>query len=111
MNEIILLPPIAFMIILAVSFLISFGFSKLSFKGHDTDSKGKLAQYACGEDVPSMPLKPDYSQFFPFAIFFTIMHVVTLILTTLPEDFSSGYILAAIYVSSALVGLLILFRR
>ncbi len=111
MNVVILSPPIVFMIILAVSFLLSFGFSKLSFKGHNADSKGKLEQYACGEDIPSKPVKPDYSQFFPFAIFFTIMHVVALVLTTLPEDFSSGYILAAIYISSALVGLLILFRR
>jgi NADH-quinone oxidoreductase subunit A len=111
MNKIILLPPIAFIIILAVSFLISFGFSKLSFRGRVSSSKDKLEQYACGEDIPAVPLKPDYGQFFPFAIFFTIMHVVALVLTTLPKDFTSGYILAGIYVSSALVGLLILFRR
>lgn len=109
MDKILLLPPIAFLILLVVSYLLSLGFSKLAFKGHD--SAGKFEQYACGEDIPALYLKPDYSQFFPFAIFFTIMHVVALILTTIPKDFSSGYFLAAILISSALIGLLILFRR
>jgi NADH:ubiquinone oxidoreductase subunit 3 (subunit A) len=108
-NQILLLPPIVFLILLAVGYLLSLSFTKLAIKGHD--SAGKLEQYACGEDIPAMHLRPDYSQFFPFAIFFTIMHVVALILTTIPKNFSSGYLLAAVFIFSALVGLLILFRR
>ena len=73
--------------------------------------QAKMEQYACGEDIPAQNVRPDYSQFFPFAIFFTIMHVVALILTTLPRGFSSGYILAAVLIFSALVGLLVLFRK
>ncbi|MEI7615854.1 MAG: hypothetical protein WCJ54_03995 [Actinomycetota bacterium] len=109
MNNILLLPPTIFVIILAVSFIVSLGFSKLAIKGHA--SPGKNKQYACGEDIPVAQLKPDYTQFFPFAIFFTIMHVVALISTTIPKEFSSGYIIAAVYIACALVGLLILFRR
>jgi NADH-quinone oxidoreductase subunit A len=108
-DKILLLPPIVFLILLVIGYVISLSLSGLAAKGHA--SAGKLEQYACGEDIPAQNLKPDYSQFFPFAIFFTIMHVVALILTTIPKDFSSGYILAAIFISSALVGLLILFRR
>jgi NADH-quinone oxidoreductase subunit A len=70
-----------------------------------------MKQYACGEDMPVQQLRPDYSQFFPFAIFFTIMHVVALISTTIPRGFTSGYVLAVVYILSALVGLLVLFRR
>ena len=109
MNSLLLLPPSIFIIILVVSFAVSLGFSKLAFKGHATPGKNK--QYACGEDISVQQLRPDYSQFFPFAIFFTIMHVVALISTTLPREFSSGYIIAAVYILCALVGLLILFRR
>jgi len=109
MNSLLLLPPSVFIIILAVSFAVSLGFSKLAFKGHA--SPGKNKQYACGEDIPVQQLRPDYSQFFPFAIFFTIMHVVALISTTLPREFTSGYLIAAVYILCALVGLLILFRR
>jgi len=109
MNNLLLLPPFVFIIILIVSFAVSLGFSKLAFKGHA--STGKMKQYACGEDIPVQQLRPDYSQFFPFAIFFTIMHVVALISTTIPIEFSSGYVIAAVYILCALVGLLILFRR
>ncbi len=109
MNQILLLPPLVFLILLVVGYVISLGFSKLAFKGHA--APGKMEQYACGEDIPAQNVRPDYSQFFPFAIFFTIMHVVALILTTMPKDYSSGYILAAVLICSALVGLLILFRR
>ncbi len=37
------------------------------------DTPGKLAPYACGEDMPSHLMQPDYSQFFPFAFFFTVI--------------------------------------
>ncbi|MCL5070468.1 MAG: hypothetical protein M1308_06175 [Actinobacteria bacterium] len=109
MNNLLLLPPFVFIIILIVGFAVSLGFSRLAFRGHA--SPGKMKQYACGEDIPVQQLRPDYSQFFPFAIFFTIMHVVTLISTTIPRGFSSGYVIAAVYILCALVGLLILFRR
>ena len=68
MDKILLLPPIAFLILLIAGYLISLSFSKLAVKGHE--SAGKFEQYACGEDIPAQHLKPDYSQFFPFAIFF-----------------------------------------
>jgi NADH:ubiquinone oxidoreductase subunit 3 (subunit A) len=109
MDKILLLPPLTFLILLAVGYLLSLGLSGLAFKGHE--APGKLEQYACGEDIPATHIKPDYSQFFPFAIFFTIMHVVALVVTTIPVEFSSAYALAAVFISSALVGLLILFRR
>jgi NADH-quinone oxidoreductase subunit A len=109
MDELLLLPPFVFIILLIVSLIISLGFSKLAFKGHA--STGKMKQYACGEDIPVLQLRPDYSQFFQFALSFTIMHVVALILTTVPRGFTSGYGIAMVYILSAFVGLLILFRR
>jgi NADH-quinone oxidoreductase subunit A len=107
----LILPPIAFMIVLAFSIVMSFVSSKLAFKS-TSHQPGKLKAYACGEDVPCHRLQPDYSQFFPFAFFFTIMHVLALIITTVPAGGALQVTgIAVLYVLAAASGLLILFRR
>ena len=53
----------------------------------------------------------DYGQFFPFAFFFTILHVVTLIVATSPGRSLQELAIAGVYVLGALLGLSILFRR
>jgi NADH:ubiquinone oxidoreductase subunit 3 (subunit A) len=79
----ILLPPVAFLVFLVLG-IILLGFGALiSAKGRSY--KGKKTQYACGEDVPAAKLQPDYSSFFPFALFFTIIHVTALIMATIPS--------------------------
>jgi NADH-quinone oxidoreductase subunit A len=108
MNNFLLLPPIVFIIILGVVSLFSHLLSKLSAKGKA--SVGKTKAYACGEDVGEHRLQPDYSQFFSFAFFFTIMHVVVLVIATAPVGFFAS-IMGCIYVAAAIVALLILFRR
>jgi NADH:ubiquinone oxidoreductase subunit 3 (subunit A) len=78
----LLFPPVAFALFLLIAaMLYAFG-SLLAEKGND--NQGKRHQYACGEDVPAAKVQPDYSFFFPFAIFFTILHVTALIMATLP---------------------------
>jgi NADH:ubiquinone oxidoreductase subunit 3 (subunit A) len=109
MKNILLYPPLAFIVILVFSALLSILSSKLAFKG--SEREGKCKPYACGEDVQKHRLQPDYSHFFPFAFFFTIMHVVALILTTAPSGdikISGNCIL---FLLVALSGLFILFRK
>jgi NADH-quinone oxidoreductase subunit A len=106
----LLLPPIAFTLILAIGFALSLLTKRLAFKS-TTHPEGKLKAYACGEDVPCHRLQPDYSQFFPFAFFFTIMHVVALILTTVPAGALKVTGIAVLYLLAALCGLFILFRK
>ena len=81
-KEILLFPPVAFSIFLLVAGLLYLSGSLLAAKGQP--SAGKRKQYACGEDVPAQRLQPNYEIFFPFALFFTIIHVTALILSTLP---------------------------
>ncbi|MCX5782267.1 MAG: NADH-quinone oxidoreductase subunit A [Elusimicrobia bacterium] len=110
MKYLIVQPPVAFLIILISTILASFISSFLSFKSK-TKSEGKCKPYACGEDIQKSRVQPDYSQFFPFAFFFTIMHVLALILTTVPLvaiKYSGNVFL---YVLAAVCGLLILFRK
>ena len=48
------------------------------------DEGGKLAQYACGEDVPAQKFQLGYRLFFYAALFFTMMHVAALVIATIP---------------------------
>lgn len=106
MKNILLSPPAAFVILLAVSLLVSF-FSKF-IAARGTVSAGKEESYACGEDVKIHNVQPNYSQFFSFAFFFTIMHVVALIVATMPKNIS---VIAYVYIFIAVLALFILFRK
>jgi NADH-quinone oxidoreductase subunit A len=109
MKEWLLVPPIAFIIILSVSWLLSFLFSRLSFKP-GKHSLGECKSYACGEENYNHMAHPDYSNFFPFAFFFTLAHVATLIMTTDPVATLGTLVMAALYIIGAALGLYILFR-
>jgi NADH-quinone oxidoreductase subunit A len=81
-QNILLFPPIAFLIFFLASALLYLSGSLLEAKGKP--SAGKKKPYACGEDIPAQKMQPNYESFFPFALFFTIIHVTALILATLP---------------------------
>lgn len=106
MENILLSPLVAFFIMLAFVMLMSYVSKFMAPKG--TPSAGKNESYASGEDVKLHRVQPDYRQFFPFAFFFTIMHVVVLIVATVPSTVS---ILAFVYIFVAILALLILFRK
>ena len=108
-----LLPPVLFAIVLAVVGIQYLGFGTLSLKqpAGKAQPPGKTKPYACGEDVADHKAQPDYSQFFHFAFFFTIMHVVALIVATVPGGVPVAAGLAAAFLVCAAVGLFILFRR
>jgi hypothetical protein len=110
MAKLILLPPISFLIILATALLFAGALSRLSLKGAKKGA-GEGKSYACGEDVQTNLMQPDYSQFFPFAFFFTVLHVVALTVATAPVETMRSFAIAIIYLAGAMVGLLILFRR
>lgn len=110
MNNLLLLPPIAFFVILIfIIFQMEF-FGQYSIKSK-LNAPGRDKPYACGEDVPLNKVNPEYKQFFSFAFFFTIMHVVALVVTTYPAKDPRSLAIALIYVLGAVTGLVILFRR
>jgi len=106
----LLLPPAAFIVVLLVSILLSRVSRALEFKVSG-EPGGKYKSYACGENVDKPRLQPEYSQFFPFAFFFTIMHVVALVIATVPKQTPGTAFVAALFVLCALSGLFILFRK
>jgi hypothetical protein len=106
MEEILFAPPVVFIIFFIIFFASSKAFSRYSRRGvrgeHDLES------YACGQRNVEHYVNPDYSEFFPFAFFFTIMHVLVLVIATAPYD---ALLFPAIYIMSGILAMAIIFRR
>ena len=110
MNLFLLVPPVALTLLFLVVWLLFAATSPLAYR-RKASRGARDKPYAGGEDVKSQRLQPDYAQFFPFAFFFTILHVVTLVVATAPAKAMAGFGFALLYVLGALLGLFILLRR
>ena len=108
MDTSLLMPPIAFVIVLAAVGVLSFGMSRLALTNHKKDG---LQPYACGEDVPDHMIQPNYGEFLPFAVFFTLLHVTVLVVATVPAVSLTALFMATVYVLGAVVGLSVLYRK
>jgi NADH:ubiquinone oxidoreductase subunit 3 (subunit A) len=106
-NQILLTPPAASIIVLLAMILFARFCSLFSFRKRADQADAKKA-YACGEDFKEHLIQPDYSQFFPFAFFFTILHVVALVIATVPVQTIESFAMAIVYIVAAVIGLLIL---
>ncbi len=106
MERLLLTPPVAFLVFLALSAGITAFSGVISAKGRDAE--GKTNSYACGEDMQENQSQPEYSQFFKFAFFFTIMHVAVLIIATDPGQVSP---VSLLYLGVSVLALMMLFRR
>lgn len=106
MESFLLAPPVTFLIYLAISFGVSFISKRLSAVG--VDSPGKHQPYACGEEMTENQGQPEYSQFFKFAFFFTIMHVVALVVAT---DLGGLTVASGVYLGVTVLALFMLLRE
>ena len=106
MATFLLLPPVAFVLYLLLSFGVSSLAGKMATKGGDSENKRK--SYACGENFTQNRGQPDYSEFFKFAFFFTLMHIVVLVVAMDPVG---PTIPAIIYVGVTGLSLFILLRK
>ena len=108
-EETLLYPPIAFLILLAAGGLLYWFMGRLAPKKR---GRGEgLKPYACGEDMDTHMIQPNYGQFLPFAFFFTILHVVALMVTTAAGVTAAAFAIALLYVLCAAVGLVVLYRN
>jgi hypothetical protein len=107
----LLLSPLAVFIVVFLTIIcLSYLLSKLTFKPKKIPA-GLTEPYACGENIPTHMIQPDYSQFFPFAFYFTILHVVALMVALVPTGTIETFVMALVYVLCAIIGLLVLYRR
>lgn len=110
MEKILYSPAAAFIIIFFAVIILSWILSAQSYR-RKHNLAGQRKAYACGEDFQEHLIQPDYSQFFPFAFFFTILHVVALIVATVPLETIQTFAMAALYIIGAIIGLIILLRK
>jgi NADH:ubiquinone oxidoreductase subunit 3 (subunit A) len=97
--------PIAFIIFLLAAFLVYHGVRALGPKKKDEGRK--LDSYTCGEDIPEIGRKVQHSYYyFHFAFVFTILHVVALIIATVPSGIVA--LLGIGYLSVAIISVVIL---
>jgi NADH:ubiquinone oxidoreductase subunit 3 (subunit A) len=106
----LLSPPIAFVVMLLAVMGLAAALKPLAFK-RASQPAGAAKPYACGEDVPDVGARPEYGAFFPFAFFFTLLDVLTLILTTALVDSRAALGIGVLYILGAVVGLTVLYRR
>ena len=110
MSHLLLSPPMAAAIVFGVCLLLSLVLSHLATR-RKSDEGGARKSYACGEEVGQPNIQPNYGEFFPFAFFFTILHVVALVIATVQTQSKEAIFIAIIYIAGALIGLSILFRK
>jgi NADH-quinone oxidoreductase subunit A len=112
MTALLFLPPLAFVLVLASVWVQSRGLDVFRLPPPaGRVHLGKRKPYACGEEVSDHRAQPDYSQFFVFAFFFTVMHVVALVVATVPHGEREAAGLAAGFLVCAAVAVFKLFRR
>jgi hypothetical protein len=99
--NVLLAPPMAFVIYLALVALLS-GFGRM-LAAHGTHSEGKHATYAGGEESPLPGSMPGYRGFFIIALFFAILHLGVLMLGS-----SNFEPIAGAYLIGLMVALLVL---
>ncbi len=106
MGSFVLSPPIVLIVLLIVGAFFSYMVSSLSAKGEISARKEEA--YACGQRNVTHSVSPEYSQFFPIAFFFTIMHVLVLVVATAPKGVIT---LPLIYIAAGVLALIIIIRR
>ena len=111
MTQWLVYPPVAFALVFSVVALSLRACAGLGGVFKKKPEKGGGQPYACGERNYDNQAHPDYSIIFPFAFFFTLAHVATLMVTTLPVADAKVFALALLYILGAVTGLSVLFKR
>jgi hypothetical protein len=106
MAMVLFAPPTIFLMFFTLFFLGSRLLSRYSLRG--IKGGNKTDSYACGQRNIENYINPDYSEFFPFAFFFTIMHVLVLVVATAPRD---ALLLPITFIISSILSMVIIFRR
>ena len=92
-EDILLSPPVALCVFLALAYGLYRLGGALAAPGEE--HPGKHQPYACGEDLLPPQAQLAYHAFFRLALMFAILHLATLVVSTLPPGGASHRIAAA----------------
>jgi len=108
MREILISAPVIFLFFA----LAAAAAMRLAGRKADTTPGGahELDPYACGQDENTVGhyVSPNYYKLFAYAFFFTVMHVLVLVVSTAPAGHT---MLPVAYIFAGVLAMLILFRR
>ena len=100
--------PVVFLLFLLVLALLSIYLKRKADK--TPGGKHSVDPYACGQskDAVSQYVNPNFKRMFYLAFFFTVMHVLVMIVATAP----AGHTLMPVaYICVGILAMLILFRK
>ncbi len=101
--EILLSPPLAFLIY--ISLVLGIVWFGKQLAGPETPDPAKSSLYGSGEEGPSFLAAPGYKPFFLIAFFYAILHLGMLVLGTSSLNLTSGVFLVGLLL--ALVALIL----
>ena len=105
MQNILVSPPFALAVFLALVYGLYRLGGKLAARGED--HPGKHQPYACGEDLALSQVQLTYHAFFKLALMFGILHLASLVIATLPASGTSRR-LATLYLVGIGISMLVL---
>jgi NADH:ubiquinone oxidoreductase subunit 3 (subunit A) len=107
-TKIILSPPVAFILFLAVLYFGYFFIQKHAAEG--LDHPEKHLPYSGGQDIPPVEVRLSYEAFFRLGLLFSITHVAVLILAMISLSFRSPWI-GLLYLAGISVSVFVLAHR
>ena len=108
-TDIVVSLPFIFFLSIVVGLILYLVGWIIGAKGEKT--AGKVAPYACGEDLPAQRLQVDVERFLIYAIYFLIFDILAFILATSLNTPGHFPVIYALTVLMAVVVLLPLLRR
>jgi NADH:ubiquinone oxidoreductase subunit 3 (subunit A) len=106
-KDVLLSPPVATCIFLALVYGLYRLGGTLAAKGEE--HPGKHQPYACGEDLLPPEAQLSYHAFFQLALMFSLLHLATLVISTLPPG-SVPHRIALVYLAGIGVSVLVLTK-
>ena len=106
-SSILLSPPVALCLFLA----LSYGLYRLggAVAAQGEEHPGKHLPYACGEDLMPPKVQLAYHVFFRLALMFAVLHIATLVVSTLPTRGASHRIAVA-YLAGIAISVFVLTK-
>ena len=106
LEHFLLSPPVAVLLLFAAVYGLD---RRLSHYSHRQEhARHEADPYACGQRGVKNYVSPDYSEFYPYAALFTLVHAMVLLVATAPAGTS---LLPSVFILLAFAMLYLIFRK
>ena len=106
LEQLLLSPPAASALVLGALLLLDKFLAR--YANHARPSRHETDPYACGQKGVKNYVSPDYTEFYPYAALFTLVHAVVLLVATAP---GGAMLLPSALIAAAFAMLYLVFRK